>query len=84
MRALSHKAAQEQRVDDAATKEALHFMYHQLTRLMDGKGKKEDGIAFQGSLDELFTLRDRVVFRLAVFDLYGKALKEAQTADVDY
>lgn len=83
MRSLKIRADQEQKVDDASTKETLHLMYHQLTRLMDGQGKR-DGIAFEGTADELFTLRDRVVFRLAVFDMYGKALKEAQTADVDY
>lgn len=39
---------------------------------------------FSGTYDELWSLRDRVVRRLALFDSYGKALEEAKATEVDF
>lgn len=62
------------KIDGCPTRDALYQMYHDYTDDM------EDASGDQ--LDELWDLRDRVVVRLALFDLYGKALKEAKSADV--
>ena len=61
-------------IDNAATRQALYELYHRYTTLIDdATGEK---------LDDLWELRDWVVVRLALFDLYGKALQEAKTADI--
>lgn len=62
------------RIDDCATKDALYELYHGYTKEIDD--------ATGDKLDELCDLRDWVVVRLALFDAYGKALREAKTADI--
>ena len=69
-------AEAKKKIDDSSTPDALYQLYHQYTADID----KAKSIAIQ---DHLWALRDRVVVRLALFDLYGKALKEAKSADID-
>ena len=77
---MTKKASYEQTIDDAHTRDDLYKMYKQLeSDIWEGTRISQ----FEGTNDELFTLKDRVLCRLALFDLYGAALKEAQTADVD-
>ena len=81
---MTATAAQQQKIDDASTRDALHSMYHQLDHAlfkMDGNRRRID--PFEGTFDELFTLRDRVVSRLAIFNLYDEALAEAKLSVVD-
>lgn len=76
------KAKQRQTIDNCPTRDTLHQMYHQLTRLIDVSPKDRAG-PFVGDEDELWALRDRVVCRLALFELYGRAVQEAMKAHVD-
>ena len=77
---MTKKAEQEQKIDDAATRDSLCIMYKQLSN--DIYKSKRIG-PFEGNPDELWALRDRVVRRLALFDKYDAALQEAKNADVD-
>ena len=82
--AARNKAKQEQKIDECSLRDGLYKMYHQLTKFINAnKPHPYFNGPFQGSEEELWALRDRVVCRLALFELYGNALKEAQTADVD-
>ncbi|KAK3681513.1 hypothetical protein LTR37_020876 [Vermiconidia calcicola] len=76
------KAKQRQTLDNCPTRDTLHQMYHRLTRLIDASPKDRAG-PFLGDEDELWALRDRVVCRLALFELYGHAVQEAMKAHVD-
>lgn len=83
---MTRRAELEQKIDDAPTRDTLHGMYHQLDRAMNtmeiSSSVRCKAGEFIGTFDELFALRDRVLRRLAVFDLCGKALAEAKAADV--
>lgn len=70
----------EQTIDDAATKDELYRMFYHLTSdMFRDKGVKR---RYRLPEEELFTLRSRVVRRLALFDACGAAFTEAKTADV--
>lgn len=75
-RAESQAFEEKEKIDNCSTKDRLYELYHQYTKGID---KAKEG-AYQ---DHLWAMRDRVIVRLAIFDLYGKALQEAKTADVD-
>ncbi|KAK3114302.1 hypothetical protein LTR53_007515 [Teratosphaeriaceae sp. CCFEE 6253] len=78
------KAKQEQRIDDAATKDALYRIFADITGIMvstDDNVTRRCG-DFHGTFDELWPLRSRVVLRLAAFDAYGAAFEEARTAEL--
>ena len=82
MQAMKKKADMEEKIDEAASRESLHIMFHQLNDIMAEKCLCAGG--FEGTFDELFPLRDRVIRRLAVYDHYEKAFQEAKKADVVY
>ena len=73
----------EQQVDDAATKDALYRMYHQLTDAVFNEDARGRSGPFHGDPDMLFTLQGRVIRRLALFDHITPAMEEAKAADVD-
>ncbi|KAK4506458.1 hypothetical protein PRZ48_000190 [Zasmidium cellare] len=74
---IERKIAQEERVDNAHLRQDLIHFYEILTEQIDGK---EVGDGFEGTEDEFWVLRDRVVCRLAIFEQYGEALAEAKAA----
>ena len=82
---ITQKMKQEQIIDNCSTRDGLYQMYHQLSRDIDAAGKLHPFFSgpFEGTEDELWAFRDHVIVRLAVFEAYGKALKEAQKAEVD-
>jgi len=69
-------------IDDAATKDALYRMFHQLDEAMFNEDARGRSGPFYGSFDELFTHRSRVIRRLALFDSLAPAMEEAKKADV--
>lgn len=72
----------EQLIDDASTRDVLYGMYHELTNIMKDDGYRRRAVRFEGTFDELLTLRSRVLRRLATFDAWCDALKEARDAEV--
>lgn len=73
----------EQTVDDASTKESLYRMYAQLGEVLFNEECRGRCGPFSGTFDDLFTLRNRVIRRIALFDACGAAIHEAKSADVD-
>lgn len=70
------KVAKEmnRQIDNCSTRDMLYEMYQRHTREMDD--------ATGERLDDLWAYRDRVVCRLALFELYRKAVNEAKSADI--
>lgn len=78
---IQNRTHNNQIVDEAATRHGLFAMFHQLSAVMArGNGGTWREGPFEVTFDEAFRLRDRVVCRLAVFDQYATALKDAQSA----
>ena len=78
-----HKEVMEQKIDDASSRDALHVMFHQLKKAMQvSDNQRRRSGPFEGTFEELSPLSDRVIRRLAVFDLYDTALNEAKKASV--
>lgn len=72
----------EQEIDDSPTKEDLYYKFHMLTAELF---REEDSRAERHYFlpgEELFTLRSRVVRRIALFEASGPAFTEANKADV--
>ena len=62
-------------IDGCPTRDALIGMYRKYTKDMD----ETPSGAYQ---DRLWDMRGRVITRLAMFDVYGRALQEARTAEL--
>ncbi|GAB1737545.1 hypothetical protein NU219Hw_g1855t1 [Hortaea werneckii] len=68
----------EQLIDDAVDKELLYRHFRDLDRAL-AKGEDDQrrrAGSFEGTFDELWPLRERVLLRLAVFDTRESVLKE--------
>ena len=76
------RSRQKARIDDSSTRDALYSHYHLLSRELDLNENERSG-RFGTDTDELWALRDRVVCRLAIWEVYGTAMQEAKAADVD-
>lgn len=82
------KSRQRATIDDCRVRDSLNGFYHHLSRAIK-EADPEDETAvleagpFEGDLDEIWSLRERVVRRLATFDAYWTALDEVEKADVD-
>lgn len=85
---MCRHAKNAQVIDEASTRDALESMFFQLGELMgqDGEGHIRCKGPFETTDDEAFQLRDRVLRRLALFDLHSTALQEVQAKkdNVDY
>ncbi|KAK4888554.1 hypothetical protein LTR27_012562 [Elasticomyces elasticus] len=78
---VSTKFRQEEKIDAAATKDALYRQFADIDSMMvteDGKSRSCGD--FHGTFNELWLLRSRVVDRIAMFDASGKAFQEARQA----
>ncbi|KAI7277270.1 hypothetical protein KC345_g6716 [Hortaea werneckii] len=72
----------EQLIDDAFDKEMLYRHFRDLDRAL-AKGEDDQrrrAGSFEGTFDELWPLRERVLLRLAVFDARGRILEEIEMA----
>lgn len=72
---------QHQLIDDAPNRDALYAMFFQLSHVMEqstGPAIWNQG-SFEVTSDEAFALRDRVLRRIALFDLYTAAFQEVQS-----
>lgn len=69
----------KRKIDNCPTREGLCKMYHEYTERLDNP----EIVLGTDAGDELWELRDRVVSRLAIFNLYGRALMEAKNADLE-
>lgn len=82
------KAKQCAKIDDCSMRDTLTEFYHLLSRAINA-GDTEDETEilkagpFEGNVDELWSLRERVLRRLATFDAYGVALNAVGKVDVD-
>ena len=81
-RIVQARTKQHAKIDDCPTRDSLYEFYHLLDRDIAAAEGGRNG-PFEGDFDELWHLRDRTVGRLAMFDLYGEAMKEAKNAVVD-
>lgn len=72
------KERQYERIDDAVIREELLSFYETLSEQIAGIDNVNDG--FKGTEDDLWAWRDRVLCRLAIFELYGQAVEEAKAA----
>ncbi|KAK5703326.1 hypothetical protein LTR17_022235 [Elasticomyces elasticus] len=78
---VSAKFRQEEKIDDAATKDALYRQFADIDSMMvTDDGKSRSCGDFHGTFNELWLLRSRVVHRIAIFDASGKAFQEARQA----
>lgn len=76
LKAREAKEKMEQVIDNAAN-DPLKIMYTQINSIMTAKdNQRRRAGPFEGTFDELFLLRDRIVSRLALADLYVKTLRE--------
>ena len=75
-RSLSNRTMDKRAVDNCATRDRLYEMYHEFTLAIDNASNDELS-------DDFWELRDRVLVRLAIFDLYGNAVKEAKAAEAN-
>lgn len=73
-RSIDNRTKDKRTIDNCPTRDHLYELYHQFTKAMDNTSNSEDQ-------DDLWELRDRVLVRLAIFDLYGIAVKEAKVAE---
>lgn len=73
---MDNRTKDKRTIDNCPTRDRLYELYHQFTQAMDNASNSEDQ-------DDLWELRDRVLVRLAIFDLYGIAVKEAKAAETD-
>ncbi|KAK5123114.1 hypothetical protein LTR85_003312 [Meristemomyces frigidus] len=74
------KFKHEQIIDNAPTKDALYSLFKTLEGNLHSDGQRRRAGPFEGDFDELLQLRDRIIYRLSIFDAYGMAFKEAQKA----
>ncbi|KAK3622493.1 hypothetical protein LTR56_020823 [Elasticomyces elasticus] len=78
---VSAKFRQEEKIDDAATKDLLYRQFADIDSMMaTDDGKSRSCGDFHGTFNELWLLRSRVVDRIAIFDASGKAFQEARQA----
>ncbi|KAK5678353.1 hypothetical protein LTS10_009525 [Elasticomyces elasticus] len=78
---VSAKFRQEEKIDDAATKDTLYRQSADIGSIMVTEDEKSRSCGdFHGTFNELWLLRSRVVDRIAMFDASGKAFQEARQA----
>ncbi|KAK5722504.1 hypothetical protein LTR15_005735 [Elasticomyces elasticus] len=78
---ISAKFRQEEKIDDAATKDLLYRQFADIDSIMVTEDEKSRSCGdFHGTFNELWLLRSRVVDRIAIFDASGKAFQEARQA----
>ncbi|KAK3619237.1 hypothetical protein LTR56_024157 [Elasticomyces elasticus] len=78
---VSAKFRQEEKIDDAATKDLLYRQFADIDSIMVTEDEKSRSCGdFHGTFNELWLLRSRVVDRIAIFDASGKAFQEARQA----
>lgn len=75
-RDVDNRTKDKRAIDNCATKDRLYEMYNQFTTTIDNTLDSQDQ-------DDWWELRDRVLVRLAIFDLYGTAVREAKAAVVE-
>jgi hypothetical protein len=73
-RSVDNRTKDKRAIDNCATRDRLYEMYHEFTEAIDNPTNTEVS-------DDFWELRDRVLVRLAIFDLYGTAVKEAKAAE---
>ncbi|KAK4551787.1 hypothetical protein LTR86_010873 [Recurvomyces mirabilis] len=80
-KAITRKQEQERLVDNAYTQDMLYRYYAELTTMANSSEDVRG--PFEGTTDEVWQLRDRVLCRLAMYDSYCEAFEEAQKAVKD-
>jgi len=60
-------------------------MFRDIEKILDTDGQRRRSGQFEGTFDELMPLRDRIIYRLTLFNAYGVTLEQARKAakDVD-
>lgn len=71
---------QQQIIDDASTKETLYGMYADIESISISDGERRRCGRFEGTEEELWPLKDRVICRIALVDRYAGAFEEVKTA----
>ncbi|KAK4547496.1 hypothetical protein LTR36_001153 [Oleoguttula mirabilis] len=77
---MLRKYKHEQTIDDAPTKDALYSLFKSIEKILISDGQRRRSGPFEGDFDELMQLRDRIIYRLSLFDAYGAAFHEAKRA----